>query len=244
MLNKYACSIVLAAVLSVGFLGCESKESTPTGPGTTPEWQTVFFDDFNRSDGPVGSNYSVDIRSTSEGLSYTFSISNNKLKLSGGVMYAIRYVNEVYDGAIRVSVEFSTTPWSGHEEYGYGFAVAAKSRILDVDSGQQEAYFGAVSADKDLISISKITAADTLGLPPAIASKAFDVQENRSYLIELTVNREDLVLVVTDLSTGVADTLTAKDSGPLLTGGIVSINGIQGEGDMIYFDDFKIERCE
>lgn len=234
MLNKYALSITLAAVLSVAFIGCESKEST----GTTPaEWQTVFFDDFNRSDGPVGNNYQVQI----EGGSGVLSISNNRLQLSGGRYYAIRYVNGGYDDVIRVGVRCSTTAWSGGE---YVFGVAAKYRILYVGSRQQELYCGFVFAEKDSIYIVKITAADTLGLPPAIASKAFDVQEDRSYLVELTVNKEDLMVVVRDLSTGIAATLTAKDSGPLLTGGTASINGWQGDGDVIYFDDFKIERYE
>ena len=241
MMNKSNLFIIVLAILSMVFYTCKSESPTDDSTGDTAEWQTVFFDDFNRSDGPVGSNYSADIRSISEGLSFSFSISNNKLKLSGGVMYRIIYVNEVTNDVIRVSLKFSTTPWSGHEEYGYGFGVIAKGRILNLDLGQQEGYGGFVSADKDLIRIGKITAADPLG---GDASKAFNVQENRSYLIELTVNREDLVLVATDLSTGIADTLTAKDSGPLLTGGIVSINGIQGEGDMIYFDDFKIEKYE
>jgi len=56
------------------------------------------------------------------------------------------------------------------------------------------------------------------------------------------VNNKDLTFVVKGLITGIADTLNVKDSGSLLTGDIVSLNGMQGEGDVIFFDDFKIEK--
>ncbi len=233
MLNKYARSITCVAILSVILLGCES---TPTDPNGTPEWQTVFFDDFNRSNGPVGNNYHVQI----EGGSGVLSIADNRLQLSGGLYYAIRYINEVNDDVIRVSVRCSTTVWSGVD---YGFGVAARSRIASVDSMLQEGYFLGVFAEKDSIYIFKMTA-DSLGLPPAISSKAFNVHENVSYLIELTVNKEDLIGVVRDLSTGIADTLTGIDTGALLTEGTGSIHGMQANADVIYFDDFKIERYE
>ena len=58
------------------------------------------------------------------------------------------------------------------------------------------------------------------------------------------VNNKYITFVVKDLITGIADTLNVKDSGSLLTGGTGSINGIQGEGDVIFFDDFKIEKYE
>ena len=49
------------------------------------------------------------------------------------------------------------------------------------------------------------------------------------------------MFVVTDLTTNAADTVSAVDNGAMLTGGTVTINGMQGEGDVVYFDDLKIE---
>ena len=91
----------------------------------------------------------------------------------------------------------------------------------------------------DSIAIQKMS-----GTLSPLISKAYDVQENRSYLLELTVNNNDLTFIVKDLITGIADTLNVKDTGSLLTGGTVGIHGLQGDGDMIYFDDFKIEKYE
>ncbi len=230
MTPKFKLFIIIWTGLSIIFLMfCKS----PTNDDTTGEWQTVFFDDFNRSDGSAGSNYTVQIESGSGVL----SISNNMLQLSGGVYYAIRCVNEVTNDVIRVSVKCSTTvATSGGNSYG--FAVGARSSIL---AAGQEGYAGAVFMDTDSIGIIKMSGT---AFPATLISEAYDVQENRFYLLELTVNKKDLTFILKDLITGIADTLTFKDTGSTLTGGIVAISGIQDDGDIIYFDDFKIEKYE
>jgi hypothetical protein len=230
MLPKFKLFIIGLAVLSIIFL-MFCKSPTDDDKGDTPEWQTVFFDDFNRSDGSAGSNYTVQIESGSGVL----SISNNMLQLSGGVYYAIRYVNEVTNDVIRVSVKCSTMTAPSDS---IGFGVCVKGRIL---SNLQEFYIGAVWMSIDSIAVHKMSGT---GLSPPLISKDYDVQENRSYLLELTINNKDLTFIVKDLITGIADTLNVKDTGSPLTGGTVSINGLQGDGDTIYFDDFKIEKYE
>lgn len=230
MMPKFKLFIIVCAALSIVFLMfCKS----PTNDDTSGEWQTVFFDDFNRSDGSIGSNYTVQIESGSGVL----SISNNMLQLSGGVYYAIRCVNEVTNAVIRVSVKCSTTVATAGGN-SYGFAVGAKSSIL---AAGQEGYAGAVFMDTDSIGIIKMSGTV---LPTTLISEAYDVQENRFYLLELTINKKTLTFILTDLTTGSSETLTVIDIGSTLTGGTVSINGIQDDGDMIYFDDFKIEKYE
>ena len=128
MMNKSNLFIIVLAILSLVFYACESESPTNDETGDTAEWQTVFFDDFNRSDGPAGSNYSALIYNPSEGLiDSTLSISNNMLQLSGGIYYAIIYVNEVTNDVIRVSLKCSTT---AAPSGSYIFGVCAKSRIL------------------------------------------------------------------------------------------------------------------
>jgi len=230
-MNKFKLYIIVLAVLPIVFLMCDTKSPTDDGTGDTPEWQTVFFDDFNRSDGSVGGNYSVQI----EGGSGVLSILNSMLQLSGGVYYAIRYVNEVTNEIIRVGIKCTITAQTSDS---CAFSIGAKGKVL---GNVQEGYFGVVWVVKDSIAIYKMSG---IGLPPPLISKAYDVQENRSYLLELTVHKEVLTFIMKDLITGIADTLSIKDTGLLLTGGTVSINGMQGEGDVIYFDDFKIEKYE
>ena len=236
MINNFKLCIIVLAVLSTVFLTCD-KSPTNDDTGDTAEWQTVFFDDFNRSDGPAGSNYSAHIYIPSEGFSDTLSISNNMLKLSGEIYYAIRYVNEVTNDVVRVSLKCSTT---NAPSGSYAFGVSARTRDV-MQQSYQESYSGFVSMDEDSIAILKLSGSE---LPPPLISKAYDVQENRSYLLELTVNKNDLTFIVKDFVTGIAETLNVKDTGSLLTGGIVCINGMQSEGDVIYFDDFKIEKYE
>jgi hypothetical protein len=204
------------------------KSTTDNGTDDTAEWQTVFFDDFNRSDGAAGNNYTVQV----EGGSGTFSISNNMLELSGGVYYAIRYANDVTSDVIKVSVKCSTMTAPSDD---YAFSVVAKSSNLG------NGYGGAVWAAKDSISIFKMTGGEQ---PSHLISDAFEIQENRSYLLEFTVADNNLIFIVTDLTTGISEPLNTTDTGSPLTGGTVSINGIQSDEDIIYFDDFKIEKFE
>lgn len=232
MMPKFKLCIIVLAVLSiVFFMFCKSP--TDDDAGDTPEWQTVFFDDFNRSDGSAGSNYTVQIESGSGVL----SITNNMLQLSGGVYYAIRYVNEVTNDVIRVSLKCSTTVATSGGNI-YGFAVGAKGKVLETG---QEGYAGAVFVDIDSISIIKMSGTVS---PTTLISEAYDVQENKFYLLELIISNGDLTFILTDLTTGLSETLTVKDTGSILTGGIVVISGIQDDGDIIYFDDFKIEKYE
>lgn len=233
-MNKFKLYTIVLAILSIVFLMCECK--SPTN-GDTAEWQTVFFDDFNRNDGPVGSNYSVNIQSAIEGSQYTFSILNNKLKLSSGgvIMYDIRYVNEVTNDVIRFSLKCSTTnpPSGSWEGFSYGFGISARSRFIS--NNNQETYSGVVG--EDTIRIIKMSGVE-------LASQAYNIQANKSYLLELTVDKENITFTVKDLETGIAETLNGTDTGSILTGGTVSIFGLQGAGDVIYFDDFKIEKYE
>ena len=237
MLSNNKSSIILLAIFSCILVMCEIK----TSPENVPEWQTVFFDDFNRNDGPVGSNYSVTLYIPSVAITDTLSISNNILQLTGELYYAIKYMNEVNNDVIRVSAKFST---SAAPSSDYAFGVCARSKYQDPPNYQLvDAYCGFVAMDTDSIGIYKVIGGN-LNLSDPIIAKAFDVKENRTYLIELTVNQLDLTFVVNDLTTGTSETLNFKDNNSPLTGGGVSINGMLGGEDVIYIDDFKIEKYE
>ena len=237
MLSKNKISIILLAIFSCVLFMCDIK----TSPENAPEWQTVFFDDFNRNDGHVGSNYSVTLYIPSVTITDTLSISNNKVPLTGEVYYAIKYVNEVKNDVIRVSAKFST---SAAPSSDYAFGLCARSKYQNPPIFQLlDAYCGFVSMDADSIGIYKAVGGD-LNLSDPVISKAFDVKENRTYQIELTVNQKDLTFVVTDLTTGTSETLNFTDNNSPLTGGGVSINGMLGGEDVIYIDDFKIEKYE
>ena len=233
--------IVILAFFSALLLSCVRKTPTIGETETVLEWQTIFFDDFNRSDGPIGSNYSVTLYIPSVAITDTLSIKNNNVRLSGELYYAVKYANEVTNDIIRVSVKFITT---AAPTGNYAFGVCARGTYEAAPDYQlAEAYGGFVEMDTDSIGITKFSG-ENLNLPVPLVSKAYDVQENRSYLLELTVANKNITFVVKDLITAIVDTLTFEDNDLFLSGGTVSINGMLGEAEVIYFDDFKIERYE
>ncbi len=76
MIYKFRLCIIVLAILSIVFLMfCESPTNNETE--ANPEWQTVFFDDFNRSDGDLGNNLSVEVYPAG-----TVEIVNNKVKIT------------------------------------------------------------------------------------------------------------------------------------------------------------------
>lgn len=216
-MNKFKLYTIVLAILSIVFLMCECK--SPTN-GDTAEWQTVFFDDFNRNDGPVGSNYLVTIWNVIEDEQHTLSIFNNKLTLSSGgvILSDIRYVNEVTNDVIRFSLKCSTTnPISGsYEGFSYGFGIQARSRFIS--NNNREAYSGVVEGDTIRI-IKKMPGGELESQAYGeLASQAYNIQANKSYLLELTVDKENITFTVKDLETGIAETLNGTDTGSMLGG--------------------------
>ncbi|MFC1552900.1 SUMF1/EgtB/PvdO family nonheme iron enzyme [Candidatus Latescibacterota bacterium] len=219
------------------------RRTTDDGTGDTAEWQTVFFDDFNRSDGDLGNDLSVDIYPAG-----TVEIESNKLKITAAekTMYAINY-SEVNANSIRASVICSTTTVNTSQEV-YGIAVSARGKLIDiVDNIPRQQYysagFGTINGDGSVTAPSISISKTTIDGFSTLASKEYEIAENRSYKIVLTVNNNNLTMVVTDMVTAEVATITATDQNPL-TEGIVSLNGYQSNNLVLFIDDFKIEKYE
>ena len=237
------CAFVMAA-LSLAFTAC--NKNNPTSSTTNATWQTVFSDDFNRADGSVGVNYSVQWYGGG-----ATSILSNRVRVAGGTNYAIRYLTGVANQVVKVSVKCTTTmaPLGG-----YGLGVTVKSRSLgDTTWMNQEMYSGyvwliAIPASNYTPALPDSSAGifrvSGIGLPTPLASQSCVIKKGGAYLIELIADKNVLTLVVTDLATNSPQTVTVTDAGPALAGTIVSLNGMQTDGDTTYFDDFKIEKYE
>lgn len=217
------------AILLVLPVSCDLL--TTAGPNDVKTWQTIFFDDFNRADGDLGSDYSVQIYGDGSA-----SIENNQLKMEGDQFWAIRYNTEVLDQVIRVSVTVLARPESLHA----AVSVSGKTRNLGNDWQQQELYSGALAFDTDSIYIAEMRGSTYT----IVADQTFSTQFNRSYRLELTINNTEITLKVTDLQTGSEQSLTYTDIGTPLNGPIVSLNGRQETDEVVYFDDFRIEKFE
>jgi len=230
----YFTGILIIVTIAFILSGCEKDNDDDVNDG--PKWETILFDDFNRANGAIGSDYSFQVAFGSG----TISISNNQMKLENGGFYAIRYANPVPDEVIRISLKCTI---SENTTSGLGFGVSGKSQNLGTDWEIQELYGGWMFLDDDLIGIMKLMG-KTLGIPEPLISMAYDINVNISYLMEFTIDNKDLNLKITNLNTNTTEIVNVEDSGTPLTGNIVSINGYQGDGDIIYFDDFKIEKFE
>ena len=206
------------------FWNCEDE----TGDKNN-EWETIFFDDFNRVDGDLGNNYSVQIYGNGSA-----TIVDNQIKMEDGLYYAIRYETKVPDNKVKFSLKCTT---DSEPSTDYAFGISVRTKNLANDWMEQELYMGAVWMDSDSISISKIVGT---GAPGALVEKNFNSQPNKSYLLELTYDNGNLKFDVTDLSSNITESMSVTDPSPL-TGDIISINGMQADGDVVYFDDFKIE---
>ena len=197
-----------------------------------------------RSDGDLGNNLSVEVYPAG-----TVEIVSNKVKINAAaehMMYAINY-SEVNANVVRVSVICSTTTVNPSQE-GYGIALTARGKLIDiVDNIPRQQYygggFGTVSGDGSIIAPSIGISKSTIDGLSILASKAYEIAENRSYKIVFTVNNKNLTMVVTDMVTAEEVTVTATDQNPL-TEGIVSLNGYQRNNLVLFIDDFKIEKYE
>ena len=244
MMNQSNLFIIVLAILSMVFYTCESESPTDNGTEDTAEWQTVFFDDFNRSDGDLGNDLSVEVYPAG-----TVEIVNNKVKITAAeqtMYYAINY-REVNANAVRVSVICSTTTFNPSQEV-YGVAVMARGKTFGiVDNIPRQQYygggFGTVSGEGSIIAPSIVISKSTIDGVSILASNAYEIAENRSYKIVFTINNKNLTLEVTDMVTAEETTITATDQNPL-TEGIVSFNGYQPNNLVLFIDDFKIEKSE
>lgn len=218
------------AVLLVLPVSCDLF--TTAGPNDGKTWQTIFFDDFNRADGDLGSDYSVQIYGGGSA-----SIESNQLIIQGDGSWAVRYNTEVLDQIIRVSAIVQAGP----ESHTAIASVSGKTRNLGNEWMSQEMYSGALAFNTDTMYIVSMR-----GTPYVIvAEKGYEAHLNRPYRLELTINNAEITLKVSDLQTGSEQSLSYTDTETPLNGPIVSLNGYQELiGEVVYIDDFRIEKFE
>ncbi len=206
--------------------------SCATGTDNTPTscaWQTVFSDDFKRADGPIGSNYTVQVN-TGTGSPV---IVGGTMQFNGPAdFWAIRYITGVTGDIQRVSMKFI-----GKNTFSIG--VALKSRDLGNNWAEQEYYMAVVNQTS--LSILK-----SQGSTPAyLSSKDLSITQGHQYQLIFTLDGEELGATCEDLTAGGKTVITATDSGTPNTGTIVSMNGCcLNTEDFILIDDFKVEVCK
>jgi len=215
-------------LLILVYAGCNKKSSDDNTPRDCT-WSTVFSDDFNRADGPIGNNYFTVFAGTGSA-----DIFNNQLRVSTTDCYwAICYATEVDGNRTRVSLlgKIPTT------EVPHVFAIGGK--FTHAGQIDQTGYLGYVGQGR--LAIMKVMGAAT---PTEMAGDNYTLLPGHTYLLVFTFDDNVFTLTVSDQTSKNTISVTATETGTLLTGKGYTINGsTKGGSDVLLFDDYLIERC-
>ncbi len=209
----------------------EDEDNNDPAPPTPCQWETAFFDDFNRANGPIGTNYDAQLGCLNP--QGGADIFNNQLRFRGQQCWAIRYTQGVAGNAIRVSIKFTVVDSSN-----YNFALDVFSKDLGNNYMSQEGYFGGVSMTG--LGIFKMMGIDY----EEIANMPYQLVIGHSYKLEFTAVNNELTLKIEDLGQTNTATLEFLDSGTVPSGHVVSINGFNSVVDVNLFDDYRVEVCK
>jgi len=226
-------SIILISCLFI-LTSCKKDEDDNSNdpPAPTPcQWETAYFDDFNRANGPIGPNYNVQLGCADP--KGGADIFNNQLRFRGQQCWAIRYVQGIAGNSVRVSIKFTVVDSSN-----YNFALDVFSKDLGNNYMQQEGYFGGISMTE--LSIHKMMgiAYDKITFAP------FQLKIGHSYKLEFTATGNILSLNIVDHNDSSSGTIDFTDTGAVPSGNVVSINGFNQIEDVNLFDDYKVEVCK
>ena len=211
----------LVIVGIVAMLICSCKKEDDDEPKS---WKTLFFDDFNRADGDLGSDYRAAIGVT---------IRNNKV-IDTDEYYAFSYKKEIANDKIKVSAKIITediVPTTG----GFGFDARSSGEV----DAPESYYVALIYVEEGSIGIFKSTTGSDF---EELSKKDFVLTSNKIYVLTFEIDGGMLTMNLEDTSTGIIETLTVTDTSPLITG-YSGYSGYQLDQDL-YVDDFKIEIFE
>ncbi|MCX6244112.1 MAG: hypothetical protein NTU98_05345 [Bacteroidetes bacterium] len=229
-------TFLLLLCLVLLFAGCSKKSSSDdTTSGSNCTWTTVFSDDFNRINGPIGNNYQDTILSVYGQSGSGFAdIFNNSLRVSTNQCYwAIWYLTNVDGSKIRSTIKCTVPSAPGPYNFGLG------GRMTSPGQMSQTGYFGGINADT--LQIFRINGTSS----QRFAAHYYKIQSGHTYKLSLVIDEASIIATVIDLNTDETASITATDTGSNVPGKIFSINGntFGGQADLL-FDDFLIERCQ
>ena len=187
-------------------------------------WQTVFYDNFNRSDGAIGINYTT---LPSGGITQ-LGIVSNEVKVANGVTspayWIISYINGVNADSIRISCKYKAP------NSGYAFSISARDNGVNT-------YSAGIMSNSDTIAIYR---RDYIGNSTTLVGEKAYLDTTKTYYLEFTLKGADLSFKF--VGVGMTDTITINAMDNLLTGDLVNLSAYYYlPNRSVYFDDFKIE---
>jgi len=187
-------------------------------------WQTLFYDDFNRVDGPLGSNYTT---SPSSGTTQ-LGILGNEVKIASDATapayWIISYLNGINYDSVRISCKFRAP------NLGYGSSISARDNGIFT-------YSAGIMSDSDTIAIS---CRDYIGNSTKLAGDKAYLDISKTYFLEFTLKSADLSFRFVEV--GMTDTITINAINDSLTGNNINLSSYFFSPSLSeYIDDFKIE---
>ena len=196
-------------------------------------WEVLFEDDYERADGPLGSDYVA--------LAW---LGNEVLEIRDGEVFvdceyfAVRWVEAIPDDTIRVMADLR------YEQSGAdGVQVAAVARYGEDLQGDFPSYDAFLDGAADELSLMRSLVSGEDGQLTVIDEQtvASAVEPDTVYHVTLTVDGGALAALYTDVAAGTTEELTLSDASPL-AGGNAGIHG-QISGDVVvYLDNLSIQR--
>jgi hypothetical protein len=186
-------------------------------------WHTLFFDDYNRPDGVLGSNYTLDPSDSIKQL----DIYNNEVRVTSGMgaaYWRVLYVNSFTYDSLRISCNYRAP------EKGYSFSINARDNGVDT-------YSAGILSNTDSIVIYN---RDYIGnFTKLAAAKAF-LDSSKTYYMEFTILSSNLTFKFAE--SGTTDTITISAIDNTLSGTNVNLSSYYYIPNLsLYFDNFKIE---
>lgn len=217
-------SVVIVLLYCLLGYSCSKEENNPIEP-QDPEWETVFFDDFNRentANGDLGSNWKV-FNATNGSI---MQITNNEVRAEQdsaeeSCPYAV-YFQDVNYSFMRVSVKART-----------GSSVESPTILLiaRADTNLSNGY--TIGSDGGWISMEG----------PNVSYISLDkLSANTTYVLEIVTDSTGFEATMKDSTTGY--TLSGGGISGSLVSGIVGFMAGERSPNVMYVDEFKIEILE
>ncbi len=226
-------NVIITSLLVFFSTQCK-KDNNSVGQNTATKWDTVFADNFQRDDGPIGNKYIVQV----ENGNGAASISSDQLMFEGSGYWAIYdTTTSVTGNIIRVSINCNVM--IGSPSFGVSIKNQKPSSSLPIE------FYGAFLNSRGIAICKYIQPSNAQSGPiDTLIKKSITFQNTHTYKLQLVDNNKNLTAYIEDISAmgGTKDSIQVTDTSSL-TGTYVGINGKNtGITDEILFDNFVIEK--
>lgn len=226
--------IILLASLLLAFSGCRDSDdnttiTVPDTEDTTETPITIFSDDFNRTDGALGSEWTVTAQSGD-----SFNIEGNRARpvyTSGGDTPFAAYSQIITDNLITISVKLIA---SGGDSSGDAAIYAFSSNKTNWQSNSFSCGFFKDNGASHL-TIYRWDSNGTVASTIATSTSAVNLTDGESATLTFKLEMSTFTCTLSG-----STTITASGNSQVVFDGYAGMVGGSLSGNHVYFDDYSI----